>query len=122
MTDDVELSVEEVHELLVLLAAHQELLPVQLPVVVDVDLVEDRLRPVLGVVLGPGVDSLQHVVHGLQATARDDGHTGHSAVSPPTSMMIPISCLSITPELSVSYSLKHHSSFSSTVLRVYSGY
>ena len=78
MTDDVELSVEEVHELLVLLATHQELLPVQLPVVVDVDLVEDRLRPVLGVVLGPGVDSLQHVVHGLQDTARD-GHTGHSA-------------------------------------------
>ena len=76
MTDDVELSVEEVHELLVLLAAHQELLPVQLPVVVDVDLVEDGLRPVLGVVLGPGVDSLQHVVHGLQDTARD-GHTGH---------------------------------------------
>ena len=79
MTDDVELSVEEVHELLVLLAAHQELLPVQLPVVVDVDLVEDGLRPVLGVVLGPGVDSLQHVVHGLQDTARD-GHTGHSAL------------------------------------------
>ena len=81
MTDDVELSVEEVHELLVLLAAHQELLPVQLPVVVDVDLVEDRLRPVLGVVLGPGVDSLQHVVHGLQDTARDDGHTGHSVAT-----------------------------------------
>ena len=81
MTDDVELSVEEVHELLVLLATHQELLPVQLPVVVDVDLVEDRLRPVLGVVLGPGVDSLQHVVHGLQDTARDDGHTGHSVAT-----------------------------------------
>ena len=33
-----------------------------------------------------------------------------------TCMMFPISCLSITPELSVSYSLKHHSSFSSIVL------
>ena len=75
MADDIELSVEEVHELLVLLAAHQELLPVELPVVVDVDLVEDGLRPVLGVILGPGVDPLQHVVHGLQDTARDDSHT-----------------------------------------------
>ena len=66
MTDDIEESVEKIHEFLVLLAAVQELLSVQLSIIVHIDLGEDPLRPHQGIVFRPGVDSLQHAVDGLK--------------------------------------------------------
>ena len=66
MTDDIEESVEKIHEFLVLLAAVQELLSVQLSIIVHIDLREDLLRPHHGIVFWPGVNSLQHAVDRLK--------------------------------------------------------
>ena len=66
VTDDIEESVEKIHQFLVLLAAIQELLPVQLSIIVHIDLGEDPLRPHQGIVFRPGADSLQHAVDGLK--------------------------------------------------------
>ena len=66
MTDDIEEPVEKIHELLILLAAIEELLSVELSIIVHVDLREDPLRPHQWVVLGASVDSLQHAVDRLK--------------------------------------------------------
>ena len=55
-------SVEQVHHLLVVGAALDELVLGQLPVSVDVDLPEQLLRPDLGVAGGALAHALEHVV------------------------------------------------------------